>query len=218
MADRGGYPVVVRPSYVLGGRGMAHLFEAGASIRYMTAPASVPERPVLIDRFLETLSIDVDAIADAPERSSSAAYGEIEKPASTPVRSCVVRRSWSTSGTSPPSRHTRAGRALKVIGLMNISTPARRHRRRDRGEPALLAHGPYISKAKGVPMPEFAARSGRRDAGGAGRSGSAGGGVFVKSPVFPFVRFPASTHSRPGNEMTGEGMGAPTLRCRFARR
>src|SRR5262249_45101020 len=67
VAERIGYPVVVRPSYVLGGRGMAIVFDAGALDRYMAGAVDVShDRPVLIDRFLEdAFEFDVDAVADA---------------------------------------------------------------------------------------------------------------------------------------------------------
>ena len=67
VAERIGYPVVVRPSYVLGGRGMAIVFDSGALDRYMTGAVDVShDRPVLIDRFLEdAFEFDVDAVADA---------------------------------------------------------------------------------------------------------------------------------------------------------
>jgi carbamoyl-phosphate synthase large subunit len=67
VAGRVGYPVVVRPSYVLGGRGMAIVFDEGALDRYMTGAVDVShDRPVLIDRFLEdAFEFDVDAVADA---------------------------------------------------------------------------------------------------------------------------------------------------------
>ena len=67
VADRIGYPVVVRPSYVLGGRGMAIVFDAASLDRYMSGAVDVShDRPVLIDRFLEdAFEFDVDAVADA---------------------------------------------------------------------------------------------------------------------------------------------------------
>jgi carbamoyl-phosphate synthase large subunit len=217
VAERIGYPVVVRPSYVLGGRGMAIVFDSAALDRYMTGAVDVShDRPVLIDRFLEdAFEFDVDAVADA---TGAVVIGGImehieEAGIHSGDSSCVV----------PPfmvaERHLatireytrRIARALKVVGLMNIQYAIK-----DdtvyvlEVNPRSSRTVPYISKATGVPMAKMAARV------AAGRTLAELGlvddlnaaGVFVKSPVFPFVRFPGvDTILGPEMKSTGEVMG-----------
>jgi carbamoyl-phosphate synthase large subunit len=217
VAERIGYPVVVRPSYVLGGRGMAIVFDSGALDRYMIGAVDVShDRPVLIDRFLEdAFEFDVDAVADAEEAVVIGGIMEHIEEAGihSGDSSCVV----------PPfmvaERHLatireytrRIARALKVVGLMNIQYAIK-----DdtvyvlEVNPRSSRTVPYISKATGVPMAKVAARV------AAGRTLAELGlvedlnaaGVFVKSPVFPFVRFPGvDTILGPEMKSTGEVMG-----------
>ncbi len=216
-ADRIGYPVVVRPSYVLGGRGMAIVFDAGALDRYMIGAVDVShDRPVLIDRFLEdAFEFDVDAVADA---SGAVVIGGIMEH----IEQAGIH-SGDSSCVVPPfmvaERHLvtirdytrRIGRALKVIGLMNIQ-----YALKDdtvyvlEVNPRSSRTVPYISKATGVPLAKMAARV------AAGKSLAELGltedleahGVFVKSPVFPWVRFPGvDTILGPEMKSTGEVMG-----------
>ena len=216
-AERIGYPVVVRPSYVLGGRGMAIVFDAGALDRYMQGAVDVShDRPVLIDRFLEdAFEFDVDAVAD---RTGAVVIGGVmehieEAGIHSGDRSCVV----------PPfmvaERHLatirdytrRIARALKVVGLMNVQYAIK-----DdmvyvlEVNPRSSRTVPYSSKATGVPIAKVAARvaAGRTlaDLGHTGDLEAAG--VFVKSPVFPFVRFQGvDTILGPEMKSTGEVMG-----------
>ncbi len=198
VAAKIGYPLVVRPSYVLGGRAMAIVFDAGALDRYMTdAVDASPEHPVLIDKFLEdAFELDVDAVADAT--GAVVIGGVMEHIEQAGVHSgdssCVV----------PPylvaDRHLttirdyirRVARALKVIGLVNAQFAIK-----DdtvyvlEVNPRASRTVPYLSKATGVPLAKTAARV------MAGKTlGELGlvddlevAGVFVKAPVFPFVRF-----------------------------
>jgi carbamoyl-phosphate synthase large subunit len=217
VAGRIGYPVVVRPSYVLGGRGMAIVFDASALDRYMTGAVDVShDRPVLIDRFLEdAFEFDVDAVADA---EGAVVIGGImehieEAGIHSGDSSCVV----------PPfmvaERHLatireytrRIARALKVVGLMNIQYAIK-----DdtvyvlEVNPRSSRTVPYISKATGVPMAKVAARvaAGRTLADLGLVEDLNAAGVFVKSPVFPFVRFPGvDTILGPEMKSTGEVMG-----------
>jgi carbamoyl-phosphate synthase large subunit len=217
VAERVGYPIVVRPSYVLGGRGMAIVFDGGALDRYMIDAVDVShDRPVLIDRFLEdAFEFDVDAVADA---TGAVVIGGImehieEAGIHSGDSSCVV----------PPfmvaERHLatireytrRIARALKVVGLMNIQYAIKDDRVYVlEVNPRSSRTVPYISKATGVPMAKMAARI------AAGRTLAELGlvddleaaGVFVKSPVFPFVRFPGvDTILGPEMKSTGEVMG-----------
>jgi carbamoyl-phosphate synthase large subunit len=217
VAERIGYPVVVRPSYVLGGRGMAIVFDSMALDRYMAGAVDVShDRPVLIDRFLEdAFEFDVDAVADA---TGAVVIGGImehieEAGIHSGDSSCVV----------PPfmveERHLgtireytrRIARALKVVGLMNVQ-----YALKDdvvyvlEVNPRSSRTVPYISKATGVPMARIAARvsAGRTLADLGLVDDLRAAGVFVKSPVFPFVRFPGvDTILGPEMKSTGEVMG-----------
>ena len=212
-----GFPVVVRPSYVLGGRGMAIVYDTATLDRYMADAVDVShERPVLIDKFLEdAFEFDVDCVADA---SGSVVIGGImehieEAGIHSGDSSCVV----------PPfmvaERHLgtireytrRIARALKVVGLMNVQ-----YALKDdtvyvlEVNPRASRTVPYLSKATGVPLAKIAARvmAGR----GLAELGLSDdldvAGVFVKSPVFPFVRFPGvDTILGPEMKSTGEVMG-----------
>ncbi|MBI3046873.1 MAG: carbamoyl-phosphate synthase large subunit [Acidobacteria bacterium] len=217
VAGRIGYPVVVRPSYVLGGRGMAIVFDAGALDRYMAGAVDVShDRPVLVDRFLEdAFEFDVDAVADGTGAVVIAGVMEHIEEAGihSGDSSCVV----------PPfmvaERHLatirdytrRIARALKVVGLMNVQYAIK-----DdvvyvlEVNPRSSRTVPYIAKATGVPLAKVAARI------AAGRTLAELGlvddlevrGVFVKTPVFPFVRFPGvDTILGPEMKSTGEVMG-----------
>ena len=219
-AQKIGFPVVVRPSYVLGGRGMAIVYDMGTLDRYMTnAVDASPEHPVLIDKFVEdAFELDVDAVADD---SGAVVIGGImehieEAGIHSGDSSCVV----------PPylvaERHLatirdytrRIARALKVVGLMNIQ-----YALKDdvvyvlEVNPRASRTVPYLSKATGVPLAKMAALV------MAGKTLSQLGleedlevsGVFVKTPVFPFVRFPGvDTILGPEMKSTGEVMGGST--------
>ena len=161
-----GYPVVVRPSYVLGGRGMAIVYEQAALDRYMAGAVDAsPEHPVLVDRFLEdAFELDVDARGRRHGRrgASAASWSTSRRPASTraTVRACC-RPTWSPSATSRRSATGRAAsrRALGVIGLMNIQFAIK-----DdvvyvlEVNPRASRTVPFLSKATGVPLAKAAAR------------------------------------------------------------
>jgi carbamoyl-phosphate synthase large subunit len=212
-----GFPVVVRPSYVLGGRAMAVVYDMASLDRYMASAVDVSnDRPILIDRFLEhAKELDVDCVADA---TGAVVIGGImehieEAGIHSGDSSCVV------PPTGLSDRHLatlrdytrRIARALKVVGLMNVQYALKD------GEIFVLEVNPrasrtipYLSKASGVPLAKVAARV------MAGRSLASLGftkdvevaGVFVKSPVFPFVRFPGvDTILGPEMKSTGEVMG-----------
>ena len=228
VAGKIGYPLVVRPSYVLGGRAMAIVYDAGALDRYMTSAVDAsPEHPVLIDKFLEdAFELDVDAVADAT--GAVVIGGVMEHIEQAGIHSgdssCVV----------PPylvaDRHLstirnymrRVARALKVVGLVNGQFAIK-----DDTvyvleiNPRASRTVPYLSKATGVPLAKAAARV------MAGRTlGELGlvddldvSGVFVKAPVFPFVRFPGvDTILGPEMKSTGEVMGgAATFGAAYAK-
>ncbi len=212
-----GFPVVVRPSYVLGGRGMAIVYDMATLDRYMSqAVDASPEHPVLIDRFLEdAFEFDVDAVADATGAVVIAGIMEHIEEAGihSGDSSCVV------PPFICPERHLatirdhtrRMARALKVVGLMNVQYAIK-----DNVvyvlevNPRASRTVPYISKASGVPIAKLAAKvmAGRTLAELGFSKDIEVAGVFVKSPVFPFVRFPGvDTILGPEMKSTGEVMG-----------
>jgi carbamoyl-phosphate synthase large subunit len=217
VAERIGYPVVVRPSYVLGGRGMAIVFDSAALDRYMAGAVDVShDRPVLIDRFLEdAFEFDVDAVADA---SGAVVIGGImehieQAGIHSGDSSCVVPAFMVAERHLGTIRDytRRIARALKVVGLMNIQFAIK-----DdtvyvlEVNPRSSRTVPYISKATGVALAKTAARvmTGRTLAELGLVDDLHAAGVFVKSPVFPFVRFPGvDTLLGPEMKSTGEVMG-----------
>ncbi len=217
IASEIGYPVLVRPSYVLGGRAMAIVYDPSALDRYVAeAVAASPEHPVLIDKFLENaFELDVDAVVDAT--GAVVIGGIMEHIEAAGIHSgdsfCVV----------PPylveERHQetirdytrRIARALKVVGLLNIQFAIQ-----DgtvyliEVNPRASRTVPYLSKATGVPLAKVAARMmvGKTLADLGLESDLEVAGVFVKGPVFPFVRFPGvDTILGPEMKSTGEVMG-----------
>src|SRR6476660_8309600 len=212
-----GFPLVVRPSYVLGGRAMAIVYDMAALDRYMTtAVQASPDRPILIDKFLEdAVELDVDAVAD---QTGAVVLGGImehieEAGIHSGDSSCVV----------PPyrvaERHLaairdytrRIAKALNVIGLMNTQFAIK-----DdtvyvlEVNPRASRTVPYLSKATGVPLAKIAARLmvGKTLAQQGLTDDLKVSGVFVKTPVFPFVRFPGvDTILGPEMKSTGEVMG-----------
>jgi carbamoyl-phosphate synthase large subunit len=223
-----GFPVVVRPSYVLGGRGMAIVYDHGALDRYMiNAVDASPEHPVLVDRFLEdAFELDVDAVADG---TGAVVIGGImehieEAGIHSGDSSCVLPSYLVAERHLETIRDwtRRIARALDVIGLMNIQFAIK-----DdvvyvlEVNPRASRTVPFLSKATGVPLAKVAARVmlGGTLA-GMGLTGDIPvAGVFVKTPVFPFVRFPGvDTLLGPEMKSTGEAMGCgPTFGVAFAK-
>ena len=217
VAARVGFPCVVRPSYVLGGRNMAIVYDVASLDRYMTTAVDVShDRPILIDRFLEhAKEIDVDCVADA---TGAVLVGGImehieEAGIHSGDSSCVVPPPFVSEKHLSTIRDysRRIARALKVVGLMNVQYAIK-----DETvyvlevNPRASRTVPYLAKATGVPLAQVAARvmAGRTLASLGLTEDLRPTGVFVKSPVFPFVRFPG-VDSILGPEMksTGEVMG-----------
>jgi carbamoyl-phosphate synthase large subunit len=212
-----GFPVVVRPSYVLGGRNMAIVYDVSTLDRYMATAVDVShDRPILIDRFLERAKeLDVDCVADA---SGAVVIGGVmehieEAGIHSGDSSCVV----------PPARVSekhlstirdytrRIATALKVVGLMNVQYAIKDDEVYVlEVNPRASRTVPYLSKATGVPLAQIAARvmAGKTLAELDLIDDLEPAGVFVKSPVFPFVRFPGvDTILGPEMKSTGEVMG-----------
>ncbi|MFV1957408.1 MAG: carbamoyl-phosphate synthase large subunit, partial [bacterium] len=215
-ASRIGYPVVVRPSYVLGGRAMEIVFDEKSLERYMKeAVTASPEHPVLIDKFLEdAVEIDVDALADGDQVVIGGIMEHIEE---------AGVHSGDSACSLPPvslnqelveeiTRQVRLlGEALEVSGLMNVQFAVK-----DSEvfilevNPRASRTVPFVSKAIGVPLASLAAKVmvGRSLADLGFTAEIVPEHISVKEAVFPFIKFPG-VDSLLGPEMrsTGEVMG-----------
>jgi carbamoyl-phosphate synthase large subunit len=222
-ARRVTYPVLVRPSYVLGGRAMVIAYDDDSVIRYMKEAVEYSqERPVLIDHFLEAATeVDVDALSDGEDVVIGGIMQHIEEAGiHSGDSSCVLP---AVSLPEPVLNTIRdytfkLARALKVIGLMNVQFAVQS------GKvfvievnPRASRTVPYVSKATGIPLAKIAARlmTGRKlheflpEHAAAGRDLPTGAGYFVKSPVFPWSKFPGvDTVLGPEMKSTGEVMGS----------
>ncbi len=216
VAARVGYPVVVRPSYVLGGRAMAVVYDASTLERYMTAAAGVsPGHPVLIDRFLEdAFEVDLDLISDGRRAVVAGILQHIEEAGIHSGDSVAVLPPYKVSPEDQDRMRDIACRLalrLGVVGLMNVQFALKDGRIYVlEVNPRASRTVPFIAKAVGVPLVKIAVGA------MAGKSlGELGftaeprvPGVFVKAPVFPFRRFPGvDPVLGPEMKSTGEVMG-----------
>jgi carbamoyl-phosphate synthase large subunit len=223
VARRLGYPVLVRPSYVLGGRAMVIAYDEEMVRRYMhEAVVFSQERPVLIDRFLEDATeVDVDALADQDGNVLIAGIMEHIEEAGVHSgdSSCVLPpQGLADTVLRTIQEYTeRLARALHVIGLMNVQYAIKESVVYVlEVNPRASRTVPYVSKATGVPLPKIAVglMLGRKLHHFGHLTGGRTSGVlpvpqcFVKSPVFPFGKFPGVDPAL-GPEMrsTGEVMG-----------
>ena len=211
-----GYPVLVRPSYVLGGRAMQIVYDEATLENYMTfAVEASPEHPVLIDSFLEdAVEIDVDALADGERVVIAGIQQHIEEAGIHSGDSSCVLPPWGIKSEHLDSmrRYTRElAKALRVIGLMNIQFAIWRDTVYVlEVNPRASRTVPFVSKATGVPLAKIAARLmiGRKlsdfnlpDELNVDR-------FYIKTPVFPFVKFPGvDPVLGPEMRSTGEVMG-----------
>jgi carbamoyl-phosphate synthase large subunit len=221
-ARRVQYPVLVRPSYVLGGRAMVIAYDDADVVRYMsTAIEYSQERPVLIDHFLEDAQeVDVDALCDGKDVLIAGIMQHIEEAGvHSGDSSCVLPAvDLSAEVLETIREYTRKlVRALNVIGLANLQFAVQR------GtvfvievNPRASRTVPYVSKATGVQLAKIAARlmTGRTlrellpEELASGKDLGTGEHFFVKSPVFPWGKF-QGVDPVLGPEMrsTGEVMG-----------
>jgi carbamoyl-phosphate synthase large subunit len=217
-----GFPVLVRPSYVLGGRAMVIAYNDDTVRRYMQEAVSFSvKRPVLIDRFLEDATeVDVDALCDGDNVLIAGIMEHIEEAGvHSGDSSCVLPPISIPKETLKTIEDYTAklAKALNVIGLMNVQYALKN------GDVYVLEVNPrasrtvpFVSKATGVPLPKIAVglMLGKTlDAftyltGGIVNGTLAVPNFFVKSPVFPFAKFPGVDPAL-GPEMrsTGEVMG-----------
>ena len=217
IANRINYPVVVRPSYVLGGRAMEIVYSDADLQRYMTYAVQVePDHPILIDKFLENaIEVDVDALCDATgnvviggimEHIEQAGIHSGDSACSIPFQSLpdsaiATIRTWTE----------KLARSLNVIGLMNIQYAVQ-------GEQVYILEAnprasrtiPYVSKATGVPLAKLASliMSGETIESLGVSKETIPKHIAVKEAVLPFNKFPGSdTLLGPEMRSTGEVMG-----------
>ena len=217
VANRIGYPVVVRPSYVLGGRAMEIVYSDTELERYMTYAVLVePDHPILIDKFLENaIEVDVDAIADASGMVTICGIMEHIEQAGihSGDSACSLPYVSLTDNTVATIREwtIQLAQALKVIGLMNIQFAVQ-------GEQVYIIEAnprasrtvPFVAKATGVPLAGYAARimSGETLAGLNYTQEVIPTHIAVKEAVLPFDKFPGTdTILGPEMRSTGEVMG-----------
>jgi carbamoyl-phosphate synthase large subunit len=211
-----GYPVLVRPSYVLGGRAMAIVYDEESLDEYVrNAVGFTPDRPVLIDKFLEQAAeFDVDALADETTCVIAGIQEHIEE---------AGIHSGDSSCALPPVRidpehietmrhYTRTlATALSVRGLMNIQFAIKDHRVYViEVNPRASRTVPFVSKATGVPIARIAAlvMAGKPLADFGLPENLSVNRFFIKSPVFPFAKFPGvDPILGPEMHSTGEVMG-----------
>ncbi len=216
VANRIGYPVLVRPSYVLGGRAMVIAYDHNMLTNYVRRAEELEGAfPILIDRFLENATeVDVDALCDGKDVVVAGIMEHIERAGiHSGDSSCVLPSVNIPDETRQTLIHytQTLARELNVVGLMNTQYAIQN------GKvfvievnPRASRTVPYVSKATGVPLAKIAARL------MTGKSLASFGlepelpvrYYYVKSPVFPFQKFPGSD-SVLGPEMksTGEVMG-----------
>ncbi|HKO45012.1 MAG TPA: carbamoyl-phosphate synthase large subunit [Pyrinomonadaceae bacterium] len=216
VAEKIGYPVLVRPSYVLGGRAMAIVYDGESLEKYVrTAVGFTPDRPVLIDKFLERAAeFDVDALADENTCVIAAIQEHIEEAGiHSGDSSCVLPPIKIDPEHIETMRHyTRLlATALGVRGLMNIQFAIKDHRVYVlEVNPRASRTVPFVSKATGVPIARIAAlvMAGQPLAEFDLPANLSVNRFFIKSPVFPFVKFPGvDPVLSPEMHSTGEVMG-----------
>ncbi|GAB4367052.1 MAG: carbamoyl-phosphate synthase large subunit [Deltaproteobacteria bacterium] len=216
IANRIGYPVLIRPSYVLGGRAMEIVHDEASLRRYLEqAVEASEEKPVLIDRFLEdAIEIDVDAISDGETVVIGGVMEHIEEAG---VHSGDSACSLPPHSIPPETvreigRQAKAlARELGVVGLMNVQFAIQK------GEIYILEVNPrasrtipFVSKAIGVPLAKLAAKVmvGRKLADLGYTEDIVPSHISVKEAVFPFIKFPdVDTLLGPEMKSTGEVMG-----------
>jgi carbamoyl-phosphate synthase large subunit len=227
VAAKIGYPVVIRPSYVLGGRAMEIIHDPQAMHRYMTKAVQVSgTKPVLLDSYLQdAIEVDVDVVADGEDVYVAGVMQHIEEAGvhSGDSACSLPPHSLNADLIAELENQSRAlARALRVVGLMNVQFAVKGN---DiyvlEVNPRASRTIPFVAKATGVPIAKIAARvmAGEPLKSFELRERPMLGHVSVKEAVFPFARFPgADIILGPEMKSTGEVMGiAPDFRGAFAK-
>ncbi len=215
IAERIGYPVLIRPSYVLGGRAMEIVHDQGQLTHYMhTAVEASGKNPVLIDRYLrDAIEVDVDALCDGDQVDVAGIMEHIEE---------AGIHSGDSACSLPPHSLPQAviddirgqadqlARALGVVGLMNVQFAVQNNEVYIlEVNPRASRTVPFVAKATGIPIAKIAARvmAGEKLADFQLSRGPVDH-VAVKEAVFPFARFPGvDVMLGPEMRSTGEVMG-----------
>ncbi|MBS0537615.1 MAG: carbamoyl-phosphate synthase large subunit [Proteobacteria bacterium] len=216
IAEKIGFPVVIRPSYVLGGRAMQIVYDRESVERYMRDAVKVSgANPVLIDSYLrDAIEVDVDALADKDQNVFVAGIMEhIEEAGIHSGDSACSLPPYSLPAKiiAEIERQTEAmAKALQVVGLMNVQYAVKD------GEVYVLEVNPrasrtvpFVAKATGQPIAKFAARlMAGEPLKSLGVKKAKGKHIAVKEAVFPFARFPGvDVILGPEMRSTGEVMG-----------
>jgi len=215
VASRIGFPVLVRPSYVLGGRAMRIIYDEGSLKQYFVdAVRASPDHPVLIDRFIEdAFEADVDCLSDGTDVVIGGIMQHIEDAGvHSGDSACVLPPYLLSEEALVEIRELTRKFALElgVVGLMNVQYAIR-----DgivyvlEVNPRASRTVPFVSKATGVPLARLAARvmAGEKLADMNVPEEPAVPGVAVKEAAFPFNRFDVDTLLGPEMRSTGEVMG-----------
>ncbi len=216
IAARIGYPVVIRPSYVLGGRAMEIVHDEAELTRYITSAVKVSGKsPVLIDYYLrDAIEVDVDALCDGEAVHVAGVMEHIEEAGIHSGDSACSLPPYSLPAAvvADMEQQTRAlAKALNVVGLMNVQYAVQ-------GttvyilevNPRASRTVPFVAKATGIPIAKIAARlmAGEKLAQFDLKSHALGNHIAVKEAVFPFNRFPGvDVILGPEMKSTGEVMG-----------
>jgi carbamoyl-phosphate synthase large subunit len=217
VAERIGYPVLVRPSYVLGGRAMEIVYNASELVRYVTTATEVsPHRPILVDKYLVGREVEVDAICDGEDVLIPGIMEHIERAGVHSGDSIAVYPAQNLSAAEEAALvdyTTRIGLALKAKGLVNIQYVIRH------GQVFVLEVNPrasrtvpFLSKVTGVPMVRVATwvALGRslRSQGYSTGLWPKSDLVAMKAPVFSMAKLiGVDTYLGPEMKSTGEVMG-----------
>ena len=220
LAEEIGYPLVVRPSYVLGGRAMEIVYKQADLERYMREAVKVSnDSPVLLDRFLnDAIEVDVDAICDGKQVLIGGIMEHIEQAGVHSGDSACSLPPFSLSQATQQELRQQTiamAHALKVVGLMNVQFAIQKNEQDDtifviEVNPRASRTVPFVSKATGMPLAKIAARC---MVGKTLAEQNVGEEVVppyysVKEAVFPFIKFPgADTLLGPEMKSTGEVMG-----------
>ena len=219
IADDIGYPVLLRPSYVLGGRAMELVHDVEGLKRYMRTAVQVSgDHPVLVDHFLrDAIEVDVDALSDGSHVHVAGIMEHIEEAGIHSGDSACSLPPYSLGAAvvEEIARQTEAlAKALQVVGLMNVQYAVK-----DDDvylievNPRASRTVPFVAKATGVPIAKIAARvmAGEPLSAFDLKPAPVGSHVAVKEAVFPFARFPGvDVVLGPEMKSTGEVMGLDT--------
>lgn len=215
-AKKIGYPVMVRPSYVLGGRAMEIVYDEDSIRNYMErAVKASPEHPILVDKYLnDAIEVDVDAVSDGTDVIVGGVMEHIEEAGIHSGDSACSLPPYSLSEKiiTEIKRQTKAlANELRVIGLMNVQFAVKKDEIYIlEVNPRASRTIPFVSKATGVPLAKVAAKvmAGKtlKEIGLTGEAEIRH--VAVKEAVFPFDKFPGvDTILGPEMKSTGEVMG-----------